>query len=141
MTRIAVEKGAKIIFNPFCTDNRNGYLRVRYCAQARCVENQVYVAIAGNVGNLPDVVNMDIQYAQSAIFTPSDMVFARDGIAAEATPNVECVVIHDVDIEALKRGRTAGATQNWEDRRTDLYKIVYNEPPANPISPALESLA
>ena len=147
MTRIAVEKGAKIIFNPFCTDNRNGYLRVRYCAQARCVENQVYVAIAGNVGNLPDVVNMDIQYAQSAIFTPSDMVFARDGIAAEATPNVECVVIHDVDIEALKRGRAAGATHNWEDRRTDLYKIVYNEPPsnppspANPISPALESLA
>jgi len=127
LSRIAVEKGAKIIFVPFCTDNRNGYLRVRYCAQARCVENQIYVAIAGNVGNLPDVVNMDIQYAQSAIFTPSDLVFARDGIAAEATPNIECVVIHDVDIEALNRNKTSTATHNWEDRRTDLYKIVYQD--------------
>lgn len=127
ITRIAVEKGAKIIFVPFCTDDRNGYLRVRYCAQARCIENQIYAAIAGNVGNLPDVVNMDIQYAQSAILTPSDLIFARDGIAAEATPNIECVVIHDVDIEALKRNRTTGATHNWDDRRTDLYKIVYME--------------
>ena len=127
ISRIAVEKGAKIIFVPFCTDNRNGYLRVRYCAQARCVENQIYIAIAGNVGNLPDVVNMDVQYAQSAIFTPSDLVFARDGIAAEATPNIEGVVIHDVDIEALKRNKTSTATHNWEDRRTDLYKIVYQD--------------
>jgi predicted amidohydrolase/GNAT superfamily N-acetyltransferase len=126
LSRIATEKGAKIIFVPFCTDNRNGYLRVRYCAQARCIENQVYVAIAGNVGNLPDVVNMDVQYAQSAIFTPSDLVFARDGIAAETSPNTEGVVIHDVDIEALKPNRTSGATHNWDDRRTDLYKIVYN---------------
>ena len=127
ISRIAVDKGARIIFVPFCTDNRNGYLRVRYCAQARCVENQIYVAIAGNVGNLPDVVNMDVQYAQSAILTPSDLVYARDGIAAETSPNVEGVVIHDVDIEALKRNRTSGATRNWDDRRTDLYKIIYNE--------------
>jgi len=125
MSRIAVEKGARIIFVPFCTDTRNGYLRVRYCAQARCIENQVYTAIAGNVGNLPDVVNMDVQYAQSAIFTPSDLVYARDGIAAETTPNIEGVVIHDVDIEALKPNRTSGATHNWDDRRSDLYKIVY----------------
>jgi predicted amidohydrolase len=127
ISRIAVEKGARIIFVPFCTDNRNGYLRVRYCAQARCVENQIYVAVAGNVGNLPDVVNMDVQYAQSAILTPSDMVFARDGIAAEASPNIEGVVIHDVDIEALKRYKTSTATHNWDDRRTDLYEIVYHE--------------
>jgi predicted amidohydrolase len=70
---------------------------------------------------------MDVQYAQSAIFTPSDLVFARDGIAAEATPNIEGVVIHDVDIEALKRNKTSTATHNWEDRRTDLYKIVYQD--------------
>jgi predicted amidohydrolase len=127
MSRIAVEKGARIIFVPFCTDNRNGYLRVRYCAQARCVENQIYVAMAGNVGNLPDVVNMDVQYAQSAILTPSDLFFARDGIAAEASANIEGVVIHDVDIEALNRHRSETATHNWEDRRTDLYKIVYKD--------------
>jgi len=36
--------GAEIIFVPFCTDNLQGYLRVRYCAAARVIENQVCVA-------------------------------------------------------------------------------------------------
>ncbi|MBU2507444.1 MAG: GNAT family N-acetyltransferase [Bacteroidetes bacterium] len=123
LSRIATQNEAQIIFVPFCTDERKGYLRVRYCAQARCIENQIFVAIAGNVGNLPDVVNMDVQYAQSAILTPSDFVFARDGIAAECTPNVETVVIHDVDLEVLKRHRKSGTTLNWNDRRTDLYEV------------------
>ncbi|MCZ7603801.1 MAG: GNAT family N-acetyltransferase [Melioribacteraceae bacterium] len=127
LSRIAAEQGAQIIFVPFCTDERKGYLRVRYCAQARCIENQIYVALAGTVGNLPQVENMDIQYAQSGIFTPSDFTFARDGIAAECTPNVETVVIHDVDIEELKRARTNGTTLNWNDRRLDLYELKYKK--------------
>ena len=50
------------------TDTQNAYSRVRVCAQARAIENECYVAIAGSVGNLPRVHNMDIQYAQSAVF-------------------------------------------------------------------------
>lgn len=124
LARIAVEKGARILFVPFCTDERAGYLRVRYCAQARCIENQIYVAIAGTVGNLPAAENMDIQYAQSGIFTPSDFVFARDGIAAECTPNIETVVISDVDLEVLRRHRNgSGTVANWNDRRLDLYEV------------------
>jgi predicted amidohydrolase/ribosomal protein S18 acetylase RimI-like enzyme len=124
ISRIAIEKGAEIIFVPFCTDERYGYLRVRYCAQARCIENGIYAAIAGNVGNLPYVPNMDIQYAQSGIYTPSDFQFSRDAIAAECTPNVETVVVHDVDLEMLKRHRSGGSTLNWRDRRKDLYELV-----------------
>lgn len=123
VSRIAVEQGAQIIFVPFCTDERHGYLRVRYCAQARCIENHVFAVIAGTVGNLPQVENMDIQYAQSAILTPSDFVFARDGVAAECVPSVETVVIHNVDLEVLKRHRKAGTTLNWQDRRKDLYEV------------------
>ena len=33
LARIATDKGAKIIFTPFNTEDRQGYLRVRYCAQ------------------------------------------------------------------------------------------------------------
>lgn len=124
--RIATEKGAQIIFVPFCTDERYAYLRVRYCAQARCIENHVYVAIAGNAGNLPEVENLDINYAQSAIFTPSDIPFSRDAIQAEATPNIETVIFEDVDLELLKRHRQTGSVLNWRDRRTDLYEIKYN---------------
>ncbi len=132
LARIAVDRGARILFVPFCTDERQGYLRVRYCAQARCIENQVYVAIAGTVGNLPEVENMDIQYAQSAIFTPSDFPFSRDAIAAEGTPNVEMVVIHDVDLEKLDHCRRAGTVQNWKDRRGDLYEVRWKGEAGSP---------
>jgi predicted amidohydrolase/ribosomal protein S18 acetylase RimI-like enzyme len=123
LTRIASSKGAMLIFVPFSTDERHGYLRVRYCAQARCIENPVYVAIAGTVGNLPQVKNMDIQYAQSGIFTPSDFQFSRDAVGAECTPNIETVVVHDVDLEVMRRHRLSGTTTNWLDRRADLYDV------------------
>lgn len=125
LTRIAAEKGAQIIFVPFCTDERYAYLRVRYTAQARCVENHVYVVLAGSVGNLPSVQNLDIHYAQSAIFTPSDIPFSRDAIQSEATPNIETVIIDDVDLELLKKHRQTGSVLNWHDRRSDLYELYY----------------
>ncbi len=127
ISRIATQKGAELVFVPFCTDERYGYLRVRYCAQARCIENGIYAAIAGNVGNLPFVENMDIQYAQSGIYTPSDFQFSRDAVAAECTPNIETVIIHDIDMELLKRHRFSGSTLNWKDRRSDLYEIVLKQ--------------
>jgi len=127
LTRIAANKGADIIFVPFNTDTRHGYMRVRTCAQARCVENEVYTAISGCTGNLPFVENADIHYAQSGIFTPCDAEFARDGVAAECNPNVETVIIHDVDLELLRRHRLSGAVQNWNDRRKDLYAVHYQE--------------
>ena len=121
--RIAAQKGAQIIFVPFCTDERYAYLRVRYCAQARAVENHVYTVIAGTVGNLPSVENLDVQYAQSGIYTPADIPFTRDAITAECTPNIETVIVDDVDLELLKRHRQSGSVLTWEDRRTDLYEV------------------
>ncbi|CAG0910820.1 unnamed protein product, partial [Cyprideis torosa] len=40
LARHLTDQGAQILFVPFCTDERQGYLRVRYCCQARAVENQ-----------------------------------------------------------------------------------------------------
>ncbi|MCK6542918.1 GNAT family N-acetyltransferase [bacterium] len=125
LTRIAVEKGAQIVLVPFCTDERYAYLRVRYCAQARCVENQIYAVIAGSVGNLPHVENLDIHYAQSAIFTPSDIPFTRDAIQAEATPNIETVIIDEINLATLQKNRQSGSVLNWNDRRTDLFNVSY----------------
>ena len=125
LTRIAVERGAQMIFVPFCTDERYAYLRVRYCAQARCVENHVYVAIAGSVGNLPNVEGLGLHYAQSGLFTPSDIPFTRDAVAGECTPNIETVIFEDLDLELLKTHRQSGSVLNWRDRRTDLYAVRY----------------
>lgn len=122
VARHLTDQGALILFVPFCTDVREGYLRVRYCSQARAVENQCYVVLSGNVGNLPGVSNFDIQYGQSCILTPSDFPFARDGIAADSTPNIETVLFADLRLESLARARNAGAVQNLKDRRFDLYE-------------------
>ncbi|WP_130856963.1 carbon-nitrogen hydrolase family protein [Olivibacter jilunii] len=123
LSRIMADQGMKILFVPFLTDTQNGYTRVRNCAQARAIENECYVAIAGSVGNLPKVNNMDIQYAQSAVFTPSDFAFPTNGVKAEATPNAEMVLLTDVDLYALKELHEYGTVKTMKDRRTDLYKV------------------
>jgi len=126
LARHLVDQGALILFVPFCTDERQSYLRVRYSSQARAVENQCYVVLSGNVGNLPRVENMDIQYAQSCILTPCDFLFARDGIAADTTPNVEMVAVADLRIEDLSMARNSGTVQNLRDRRFDLYSVHWH---------------
>lgn len=125
LSRIYAEQGMQILFVPFLTDNQNGYTRVRHCAQARAIENECYVAIAGCVGNLPKVNNMDIQYAQSAIFTPSDFQFPTNAVKAEATPNTEMTLIADVDLNDLKEIHEYGTVRTLKDRRTDLYEVKW----------------
>ncbi|HMQ10746.1 MAG TPA: carbon-nitrogen hydrolase family protein [Oligoflexia bacterium] len=127
LARHLANQGIHFLFVPFLTDNRQAYCRVKYCCQARAIENQIYVAMAGNVGNLPRVKNIDIQYAQSCILTPCDFPFARDGIAAEATPNVETVSIADLRVDTLLEARENGAVQNLKDRRHDLYSVTWKK--------------
>jgi predicted amidohydrolase/GNAT superfamily N-acetyltransferase len=135
LSRRLADEGARIIFVPFCTDSRQGYLRVRYCGQARAIENQCFVVLSGNVGNLPNVGNMDIQYAQSCILTPCDFPFARDGIAAEATENVETLTISDINLADLQWARAEGTVRNLADRRFDLYRIEWDEDGKHPGKP------
>lgn len=127
LPRILADQEMNILFVPFMTDTQNGYSRVRLCAQARAIENECYVAIAGSVGNLPKVNNMDIQYAQSAVFTPSDFAFPVNGIKAEATPNTESTLLVDVDLDLLKELHNFGSVRNLKDRRKDLYKLKLKE--------------
>ncbi|HEY6555941.1 MAG TPA: bifunctional GNAT family N-acetyltransferase/carbon-nitrogen hydrolase family protein [Polyangiaceae bacterium] len=136
-TRYLADQGAEILFVPFCTDNRQSYLRVRYCAQARAIENQIYVALAGNVGNLPDVQNMDVQYSQSCVLTPSDFAFARDGILAEADSNEETVLVCDLDLDSLHSSRSGGTVRPRLDRRDDLFQLVtsFQSVPRKPVEP------
>jgi predicted amidohydrolase/ribosomal protein S18 acetylase RimI-like enzyme len=123
LARLMADEGMNILFVPFLTDTQNGYTRVRHCAQARAIENECYVAIAGCVGNLPKVNNMDIQFAQAAVFTPSDFAFPSNGIKAEATPNTEMTLIVDVDMDLLKELHEHGSVNTMKDRRHDLYQL------------------
>ncbi len=122
--RYLADQGVEILFVPYCTDDRQGYYRVRYCCQARAIENQIYVVTAGIIGNLPSVPAMDIHYGRAAVFTPSDFHFARDGIQAEADSNVETLLITDLDIDDLYRARAAGSVTPRLDRRKDLFEFT-----------------
>lgn len=125
LARMLSDMDMKILFVPFWTDTKNAYLRVRLCSQARAIENECYVAITGSVGNLPKVENMDIQYSQSAVFSPSDFAFPHDAVIAEATPNTEMTLIADLDLDLLKDLNTAGSVRNLKDRRKDLYNLSW----------------
>ncbi|MEZ5039639.1 MAG: bifunctional GNAT family N-acetyltransferase/carbon-nitrogen hydrolase family protein [Saprospiraceae bacterium] len=125
--RILADQGMQMLFVPFLTDTQNGYSRVRNCAQARAIENECYVAIAGSVGNLPKVHNMDIQFAQSMVFTPCDFSFPTNGIKAEATPNAEMILVVDVDLDLLRELNKFGSVRNLRDRRKDLYDVYWKE--------------
>lgn len=123
LARIQSEQGMQMLLVPFWTDTKNAYLRVRCCAHARAIENECYVVITGSVGNLPKVDGADIQYAQSAVFSPSDFSFPHDAIMAETTPNTEMTLIVDLDLTKLDKLQNEGSVRNYLDRRRDLYKI------------------
>ena len=124
LSRLLADEGMDILFVPFLTDTQNGYSRVRHCSQARAIENECYVAIAGSVGNLPNVHNMDMQFAQSMVFTPCDFAFPTNGVKAEATPNTEMVLIADVDIDLLTELHEFGSVKNLKDRRKDIFELT-----------------
>ncbi len=115
IVRAAAREGALVLFVPSCTDDRQGYYRVRYCAQARAIENQIYVVQASTVGGLSGFPATCLNYGQSAIYTPSDYGFARDGILAEGIPNTETMVVGDLNLKLLKESRTSGSVLPLHD--------------------------
>lgn len=124
--RLLAQQGVDIVFVPYWTDTRHAHLRVKYCAQARAIENECYMVTAGSFGNLAGVPNVDIQYAQSAIYSPSDIGFAPDAIVAEATANTEMVIFADLDLAKLRWLRSQGSVRNGKDQRRDLYALSWN---------------
>lgn len=108
VARAYARLGVQTLFVPSCTDDRQGFLRVRYCAQARAIENQIYVVQSPTVGSLPMVPAVSLNYGQAAILTPSDFAFARDGILAEGIPNQETMVIAELEMGSIQRARSSG---------------------------------
>lgn len=127
VARLMTMSGAEVIFVPFSTDEKKAYFRVRYSAQARAVENYIYTVISGNAGNLPTRSYL-LNYAQSAILTPSDFAFPMQAVAAEADPNVETVVIAELDLTNLAKQREVGSVRPLFDRRQDLYDLKMKKP-------------
>jgi predicted amidohydrolase len=115
LARAAAREGCYVLVVPSCTDERQGFLRVRYCAHARAIENQMFVVHAVTVGSLPMVPAVSLNYGQAAILTPSDFPFARDGILAEGNPNLEMMVIGELNLETIRESRESGTVLPLRD--------------------------
>jgi predicted amidohydrolase len=127
LARAAARLDANILVGPCCTDDRQGYLRVRYCAHARAIENQMYVICAPTVGSLPMVPAVSLNYGQAAILTPSDFPFSRDGILAEGVPNQESMVIGELNLMTIQESRSDGTVLNLLDSGRTLESIAVPE--------------
>jgi predicted amidohydrolase len=121
--RLLTLAGAEIIFVPCYTEEKKAYYRVRHCAQARAVENFIYVVMTGSVGNMLTQSGSFLNYSQAAILTPSDFSFPEKGIEGEADPNVETVVVSELALSSLSQQRHVATVRPLHDMRPDLYEL------------------
>ncbi|MBU2549213.1 MAG: carbon-nitrogen hydrolase family protein [Proteobacteria bacterium] len=121
--RLAALQGAEILFSPSATLGEAGYWRVRHCAQARCVEDQVYTVHAGLVGEMGDPGLL--MWGRASILCPCDAGLPPNGVLAEGPLNQEAVITAEVDTALLHEIREHGAATTLKDRRRDVLEALY----------------
>lgn len=106
--------GAQLLLCPVASRERNEYLRYRFAAQARALENVIYVAVCNRAAP-------DSGYpGESLVLTPCDFGFPDSGVAARAGVSGPTFVVHDVDLGALETARQIGTVRPLRDRRVEL---------------------
>jgi predicted amidohydrolase len=120
--RLVAVQGAELLLSPSATASVHGYWRVRHCAQARCVENQVFVAHCSLLGTIDDTPF----YGAASILTPCDGDFPEKGIAAESAFNEEAIATADIDTDMLYEIRKSGAATTFINRRWDILDALYH---------------
>ncbi|MFE0507669.1 nitrilase-related carbon-nitrogen hydrolase [Peribacillus butanolivorans] len=121
ISRILSVNGADIIFCPSYTFTEAGFWRVRHCAHARAIENQVYFVHCPTVGEPGDPLPNG--YGRASILSPCDKAWRANGVVAEAEVNKHTVITGTVDIDELYENRKSGAATTFKDRkrRKDVY--------------------
>jgi predicted amidohydrolase len=113
--RVLAESGIGILAIPAFTETQRGFLRVRWSAQARAVENQIYVLHSSLVGSLYREP-VPTTAGTAAIIAPSVEPFPDNPILAESEPNEEAVLVRSLDLDQLAGARRSGDVRNWQDR-------------------------
>ncbi len=123
LSRIAADQGVEIILCPSYTDSVAGYHRVQNCAHARAIENQVFVALSGIVGELEEQrLQIDKGNCRAGIFGPCDVPFPDDGVIHAGTLNEDMLIVTEIDFAMLRENRNYGIVSPFYDRRQDLYE-------------------
>lgn len=113
--------GAEVLLTPSYTFTEAGFWRVRHCAAARAIENQVYAVHCPTVSHLPEPLAPG--YGRASVLSPCDLAFPPNGVLAEARTNEQDVITHELDLDLLHQNRASGAATTHKDRgrRRALY--------------------
>ncbi len=120
--RSLAEAGALLINVPAYTETQRGFQRVRWCANARAIENQVYVihaSLLGALGREP----VPKTYGSSAVLCPSVLPFPARAVLAETELNEPGFAVAELDFEALLGSREQDDVRNWHDRHASDWRI------------------
>jgi predicted amidohydrolase len=112
--RILAYRGAEVILCPSFTLSEAGFWRVRHCAQARCIENQIYFVHCCAIGDAG--APLPSAYGRSSILSPCDRGWNPSGIVVEAEANQPMVISARLDLDALHDNRETGAATTFHDR-------------------------
>lgn len=121
--RSLAEAGVQVLCVPAFTEGRRGFQRVRWCAQARAVENQIFVlhsSLVGGFGREP----MPSAFGSSAILCPSHEPFPESAILDETQLNAFGIASATLDFEALRESREGGDVRNWHDRLPAEWPVI-----------------
>lgn len=123
IAHIYSQKGADIIFCPSYTFSEYGFWRVRHCAHARSIENQLYVVHCPTIGEIQgSVLN---GFGTTAIIGPADLPWTKNGIIVETTSKSSAVITAELSLIDLYENRENGAATTYKDRirRKDIYTL------------------
>lgn len=138
IARAQAEAGAQIILVPSATDSLQGYWRVRIGAQARALENQLYVVQAPTVGEAPWLPSLDDNRGAAGIYGPPDGITPDNGVFAEGVMDRPQWLVADIDLGQIDKWRETGAVlpfRHWPEQQVP----VRRGDPSRKASPALSS--
>ncbi|MFF2177589.1 nitrilase-related carbon-nitrogen hydrolase [Lysinibacillus sp. NPDC058147] len=123
IAHIYSQKRADIIFCPSYTFSEYGFWRVRHCAHARSIENQLYVVHCPTIGKIQGPIQNG--FGTTAIIGPADLPWTKNGVIAETTSKSSTVVTAELSLEDLYENRKNGAATTYKDRirRKDIYTL------------------
>lgn len=115
IARALAEAGADLILVPSCTDSHHGYWRVRIGAQARALENQVWVVQSPTVGLAAWSPAVDVNHGAAGVYGPPDRGFPADGVVALGEMDQPGWVCATLDPAATALLRVDGGVLNARD--------------------------
>jgi predicted amidohydrolase len=119
--RALTERGVLIHVIPAFSRDLRGFQRVRWAAQARANENQIYTIHASLVGELGREP-VPGSYGSTAILTPSIEPFPQNALLGETEYGEEEVIVRTLDLDLLAEARNKGAVRSWHDRADDAWR-------------------